>query len=88
MTTARLFEFIVLDSFQAGLSWSIVLNKRENFREAFADFDSDRIARFDGRKILKLIRDPGIVRNKAKILATISNAKLLSKYPGRIWQFR
>jgi DNA-3-methyladenine glycosylase I len=71
----KLFEFIVLDSFQAGLSWSIVLNKRENFREAFANFDSDKIARFDRRKILKLIRDPGIVRNKAKILATINNAK-------------
>ncbi len=90
----KLFEFIVLDSFQAGLSWSTILNKRENFREAFDNFDPGRIARFERRKILKLTLDQGIVRNKAKILATINNARCFNNiqmeygsFDKYIWQF-
>ncbi len=70
-----LFEYILLDSFQAGLSWAIILNKRENFRSAFAGFDSKKIARYDKRKVASLLKDAGIVRNRGKIEATISNAK-------------
>lgn len=70
-----LFEYIVLDSFQAGLSWAIILQKRENFRKAFAEFDPIKIARFDKRKIESLLRDQGIVRNRGKIEACLGNAK-------------
>ena len=88
------FEFIVLDSFQAGLSWSTILNKRENFRKAFDDFDPEKISRYTQKKIDKLLQDAGIIRNKLKVHATISNAKsflqvkkefgTFNKY---IWQF-
>lgn len=71
-----LFEYILLDSFQAGLSWAIILNKRENFRKAFSGFDPKKIARYDKRRIVRLLEDAGIVRNRAKIEATISNAKI------------
>jgi len=71
-----LFEYILLDSFQAGLSWAIILNKRENFRKAFGDFDPDKIARYDKKKVARLLADAGIVRNRGKIEATISNAKI------------
>jgi DNA-3-methyladenine glycosylase I len=70
-----LFGHLVLDSFQAGLSWAVILNKRDAFRRAFADFDPDRIARFNARSVERLLRDSGIVRNRQKIEATISNAR-------------
>lgn len=69
------FEFMVLDAFQAGLSWAIVLNKREGFRRAFAGFDPVKVARFNARSVERLLGDAGIVRNRQKIEATISNAK-------------
>src|SRR5262245_15000776 len=70
----RLFEFLVLEGAQAGLSWSTILRKRENYRAAFAGFDPARVARFDARRRASLLRDPGIVRNRLKIESTISNA--------------
>ena len=69
------FEYITLDAFQAGLSWAIVLNKRENFRKAFDNFDPVKISKYKKHKIDELIQDAGIIRNKLKISATISNAK-------------
>ena len=71
----ELFEHLVLDGFQAGLSWSTILHKRDNFRRAFAGFDPERIARFNRRSVERLLRDPGIVRNRQKIEATIRNAR-------------
>jgi len=68
------FEFLVLESMQAGLSWYIVLKKRENFRKAFADFDPEKVAAFDPEKVEELIQDAGIIRNRAKILAAVNNA--------------
>lgn len=70
-----LFEFLVLDSFQAGLSWSTILAKRENFRKAFDHFNYHKIAQYNQSKIDELLNDSGIVRNKLKILASIANAK-------------
>jgi DNA-3-methyladenine glycosylase I len=70
-----LFEKLILDGFQAGLSWITILRKRENFRAAFAGFDPEKIARFDTRKVEKLLADPGIVRNRAKVEGTITNAR-------------
>ena len=61
------FEFLVLDAFQAGLSWAIILKKREGFRAAFEGFDPERIARFDGRRVVRLLKDDGIIRNRQKI---------------------
>ena len=69
-----LFEFLILEGAQAGLSWEIVLNKRENYRRAFDGFDAAKIARYDKRKVRALLGDAGIVRNRLKIAATISNA--------------
>lgn len=71
----KLFEYMVLDAFQAGLSWAIVLNKRESFREAFDNFEAEKIARYTARKIERLVSDPGIIRNRQKITATVSNAR-------------
>jgi DNA-3-methyladenine glycosylase I len=71
----KLFEFMVLDAFQAGLSWSIVLRKRENFRKALSNFDYAKIAKYNQKKIERLIADAGIIRNKLKIAATVTNAK-------------
>lgn len=71
----KMFEFLVLESFQAGLSWEIVLNKRDNFRKAFADFDFNRVAQFDEDKVQSLLQDKGIVRNQLKIRAAINNAQ-------------
>jgi DNA-3-methyladenine glycosylase I len=71
----RLFEFLVLEGFQAGLSWSTVLRKRESFRSAFDDFDVARVAAYDEDKVNQLLGDVGIIRNRAKIRAAISNAK-------------
>jgi len=70
-----LFEFIVLEGAQAGLSWSTILRKREAYREAFAGFDPEKIARFERRKIASLLRNDGIVRNRLKIEGTVKNAR-------------
>jgi DNA-3-methyladenine glycosylase I len=70
-----LFERMSLEAFQSGLSWLIILRKRENFRRAFADFDVDKVARYTDRDIKRLLADAGIVRNRAKIEATIANAR-------------
>ena len=69
------FEFLVLDAFQAGLSWAIVLNKRENFRRAFHDFDPEKVARYRAPTIARLLRDEGIIRNRQKIAGTVANAR-------------
>jgi DNA-3-methyladenine glycosylase I len=71
----RLFEMLILEGAQAGLSWSTILAKRENYREAFDDFDVERIARYTPRKVAQLLANPGIVRNRLKVAATIQNAK-------------
>jgi len=71
-----IYEFLVLESFQAGLSWRTILQKRENFRKAFAGFDPNKVAKFTSRDVARLMADPGIVRNRAKIDAAIHNAKL------------
>ena len=89
-----LFEFLILEGAQAGLSWNTILNKRENYRKALDGFDAARIARYDRRKVERLLRDPGIVRNKLKIASTIANAqsflrvqKEFGSFDGYIWQF-
>jgi DNA-3-methyladenine glycosylase I len=71
-----LFEFLVLESAQAGLSWITILRRRENYRKAFADFDVEKVADFDDRDVERLLNDAGIIRNRLKILAAINNAKL------------
>ncbi len=71
----KLFEFIVLESAQAGLSWEIILGKREGYRKAFRGFDPKKVARMTEKDIAKLLKDPGIVRNRLKIRATVNNAK-------------
>ena len=90
----KLFEFLVLDAFQAGLSWRTILHKRENFRLAFDDFDAQLIARYKKRKIGQLLENAGIVRNRMKIEATVGNAnaflRVQSEYgsfDSYIWQF-
>ncbi len=70
-----LFELIILEGAQAGLSWSTILAKRENYRRAFDHFDAEKIARYDAKKVAALLTDAGIVRNRLKIAATIGNAK-------------
>src|SRR5436305_8613118 len=89
-----LFEFLILEGAQAGLSWSTILNKRENYRRAFDNFDARKIAKYDSRKVQELLANAGIVRNRLKIAAAIQNAKAtlaaqkefgsLDKY---LWQF-
>lgn len=71
----RLFEKICLEGFQAGLAWITILRKREAFRRAFADFEIEKVARFDARRVAKLLADPGIVRHRGKIESAIHNAK-------------
>ena len=71
----RQFEFLILEGAQAGLSWSTILNKREGYREAFADFDAERVARFNKRTVERLMKFPGIVRNRLKIESAITNAR-------------
>jgi DNA-3-methyladenine glycosylase I len=90
----KLFEFLVLDAFQAGLSWSIVLKKRENFRKALSGFDWERIAKYDKRKLDRLITNQGIIRNRLKILATVTNARAFNRirrefgsFDEYIWKF-
>src|ERR1044071_10512802 len=70
-----LFEFLVLEGAQAGLSWDTILRKRERYREVFDNFDAARIAKYDTKKVRALLADPGIVRNRLKIAAAISNAR-------------
>ena len=72
-----LYEQLILESFSAGLSWLIILKKRENFRKAFDNFDIDKVIAYDEAKVEALIQDKGIVRSRAKILATISNSKII-----------
>lgn len=88
------FEFITLEGAQAGLSWETVLNKRENYRKLFANFDPQKIARFNAKKIAALLANPGIVRNKLKINSTITNAQAFLKvqeefgsFDAYIWKF-
>ena len=85
---------MVLDAFQAGLSWKTVLHKRKNFKKAFDNFDYRKIARYDQKKIDALLLDPGIIRNKLKIHATVTNArcfievqKEFGSFDAYIWQF-
>src|SRR5947207_5191989 len=75
----RHFEFLVLEAAQAGLSWSIVLNKREGYRRAFSDFDPEKVARYTEKRIEKLTLDPGIIRNRMKIEAAVKNARQFLK---------
>jgi DNA-3-methyladenine glycosylase I len=90
----KLFEILSLDAFQAGLSWETILKKRENFRAAFDNFDYNKIAKYDEKKISELLEDAGIVRHRGKIEATIGNVKALIAIQGEygsfdkyIWQF-
>jgi DNA-3-methyladenine glycosylase I len=90
----KLFEFMVLDCFQAGLSWRTVLHKRENFRKALDNFDFRKIAKYDQKKIDSLLQDSGIIRNNAKINGTIKNARCFLEvqkefvtFDQYIWQF-
>jgi DNA-3-methyladenine glycosylase I len=90
----KLFEFLVLDGFQAGLSWWIVLQKREKFREAFNQFDAKKIAKYSKQDLNRLQSNSGIIKNKAKIAATVTNAKLFleiqkefGSFDKFIWQF-
>ena len=88
------FEFLVLESAQAGLSWSTVLNKRDGYRQAFADFDPVKVARFTDRRIERLLQDPGIIRNRLKVTAAVPNARAFlavqeefGTFSEYIWQF-
>lgn len=90
----KLFEFLVLDAFQAGLSWKTILHRRKNFAKAFANFDYKKVAKFDEAKEQELLQDEGIIRNKLKVKATIINAKLFMEvqkefgsFDKYIWQF-
>lgn len=83
----KLFEFLVLDAMQAGLSWAIILNKREHFRRALHDFAPERIARYTGRDLRRLLADPGIVRNRLKLEATVTNARRFLDVAGEFGAF-
>ena len=90
----KLFEFMILDAFQAGLSWKTILHKRENFRRAFDNFDASKIVLYDEQKVQTLMQDASIVRNQLKIRATIINAQAFLKvqkefgsFSNYIWQF-
>lgn len=82
-----LFEFLILETFQAGLSWITILRKRENFRKAFDNFDYRKIATYDQSKIDSLLADAGIIRNKGKIFAAISNAQAFMKIQAEFGSF-
>lgn len=84
---ATLFEFLILETFQAGLSWITILRKRENFRKAFDNFDYKKIAKYNQKKIDILLQDAGIVRNKLKINATITNAQAFMKIQDEFGSF-
>ena len=88
------FEFLVLEGAQAGLSWWTVLNKRQAYRKAFADFDPERVARFNAKKIESLLKNPGIIRHRLKVNAAVTNAKAFlavqeefGKFDDYIWRF-
>ena len=90
----KLFEYIILDAFQAGLSWNTIINKRKNFKKAFDNFNAGKIAKYDRKKINELLNDAGIIRNKMKINATVQNAKAFlnvkkefGSFDKYIWQF-
>ena len=90
----KLFEFLVLDAAQAGLSWRTVLRKRENYRRAFAGFDPERVARFTRRDVGRLLRDPGIIRNRLKVESAVANARALlavreefGSFDAYVWSF-
>ena len=90
----KLFEFLVLEGMQAGLSWSTVLRKRENFRRLFAGFDPERVALFDSRRIELLLQDPSIIRNRRKVEGAVTNARAFLKvseefgsFDEYIWRF-
>lgn len=90
----KLFEFFILDAFQAGLSWSTIINKRQNFEKAFANFDPRKVAAFTDRDYKRLMNDAGIIRNKLKIQGSIKNAKAFlqiqkefGSFDKYIWQF-
>lgn len=83
----KIFEFLILEGFQAGLSWRTILYKRENFKRAFDNFDFNKIAKYDKTKINSLMKDSGIVRNKLKIKAAIKNAKAFIKIRGEFGTF-
>jgi DNA-3-methyladenine glycosylase I len=89
-----LFEFLILEGAQAGLSWNTILNKRENYRAAFDQFDAARVARYDRKRVQQLLRNPGIVRNKLKVASTVENAEAFLRvqeefgsFDRYIWQF-
>jgi DNA-3-methyladenine glycosylase I len=89
-----LFEFLILEGAQAGLSWSTILNKRENYRRAFDRFDARKVARYDAHKIRKLLADPGIVRNRLKVASAVTNAraflavqKEFGSFDAYLWRF-
>lgn len=88
------FEFLILEGAQAGLSWSTILRKREGYRKAFADFDPGKVARFTPARVEKILLDPGIVRNRLKVLSAVNNAKRFlevqnefGSFDAYIWQF-
>jgi DNA-3-methyladenine glycosylase I len=90
----KLFEFLILEGAQAGLSWSTILNKRENYRKALDGFRPEKIARYGARDVKRLLADPGIVRNRLKIAATIQNAKMFAvvgkefgSFDAYLWSF-
>ena len=90
----HLFEMIVLEGAQAGLSWDTILRKRENYRRAFSNFEIDKVARFDGNKVKRLLADAGIVRNRLKIASAIQNARAVKQiqkefgsFERFLWQF-
>jgi DNA-3-methyladenine glycosylase I len=83
----KLFEFLILEGFQAGLSWNTILNKRENFRKAFDNFDYKKIAKYDQKKIDELLQNAGIIRNKLKIKAAITNANAFMKVQSEFGSF-
>jgi DNA-3-methyladenine glycosylase I len=89
-----LFEFLILEGAQAGLSWETILKKRENYRAAFDNFDAAKVAKYNQRKIEKLLNDPGIIRNRLKIAAAIQNAKAFlavqkefGSFDAYVWRF-
>ena len=83
----KLFEFLVLEGAQAGLSWITILRRREGYKKAFAHFDPNIVARFNRRKIESLLKDPGIIRNRLKVESAIKNGKAFLKVQGEVGSF-
>jgi DNA-3-methyladenine glycosylase I len=81
------FEFLILEGAQAGLSWSTILNKRDGYRQAFADFDPEKVARFTAKRLEKLLQNPAIVRNRLKVQSTVTNAKAFLKVQDEFGSF-